>query len=67
MKIANNVLELIGKTPLVRINRMNTPYKDLYYYYFKSLSPIDLGISLCLKNKKQFNETRFISKSGIDI
>ena len=50
-----------------RINRMNTPYKDLYYYYFKSLSPIDLGISLCLKNKKQFNETRFISKSGIDI
>ena len=50
-----------------RINRMNTPYKDLYYYHFKSLSPIDLGISLCLKNKKQFNETRFISKSGIDI
>lgn len=43
-----------------RINRMNTPYKDLYYYHFKSKAPIDLAISKALKNKKQFNESRFI-------
>ncbi len=29
MKIANNVLELIGKTPLVRINRMNTGNSEI--------------------------------------
>lgn len=50
-----------------RINRMNTPYEDLYYYHFRSMSPIDLGIYVCLKNKKQFNETRFLKKKSIDI
>lgn len=29
MKIANNVLELIGKTPLVKINRMNTGNSEI--------------------------------------
>ncbi|MDT3386447.1 MAG: hypothetical protein LIR46_01565 [Bacteroidota bacterium] len=43
-----------------RIDRMNTPYRDLYYYHFKSKAPIDLGISMALKNKKKFNESRFI-------
>ncbi len=45
-----------------RINRLNTPYTDLYYYHLKSRSGIDLAISRALKNKKKFNETRFISK-----
>lgn len=42
-----------------RIDRLNTPYTDLYYYHLKSRSGIDLGISRALKEKKNFNETRF--------
>lgn len=42
-----------------RIDRMNTPYLDLYYYHLKSRSGIDLAISKALKEKKQFNERKF--------
>ena len=42
-----------------RIDRMNTPYTDLYLYHLKSRSGIDLAISKALKEKKKFNETRF--------
>lgn len=42
-----------------RIDRLNTPYRDLYYYHFKSRSGIDLAISKALKEKKIFNETRW--------
>lgn len=44
-----------------RIDRMNTPYRDLYYYHFKSRSGIDLAISKALRAKKKFNESRFVS------
>lgn len=43
-----------------RIDRLNTPYLDLYYYHLKSRSGIDLGISRALKEKKDFNETRYV-------
>lgn len=43
-----------------RIDRLNTPYVDLYYYHLKSRSGIDLAISKALSSKKKFNETRFI-------
>ena len=43
-----------------RIDRLNTPYTDLYYYHLKSRSGIDLAISKALKDKKKFNETRWI-------
>jgi hypothetical protein len=46
-----------------RINRMNTPYKDLYYYHLKTRSGIDLAISKALRDKKRFNETRYVTKS----
>lgn len=42
-----------------RIDRLNTPFKDLYYYHLKSRSGIDLAISKTLDKKKKFNERRF--------
>lgn len=42
-----------------RIDRLNTPYTDLYYYHLKSRSGIDLAISRALKDKKKFNEGKF--------
>lgn len=44
-----------------RIDRMNTPFTDLYYYHLKTRSPIDNAISKALKEKKQFNEKKFCS------
>lgn len=43
-----------------RIDRLNTPFHDLYYYHLKSRSGIDLAISRALRDKKTFNESRFI-------
>jgi len=43
-----------------RINRVNTPYKDLYYYYLRTTSSIDLSINRALSTKKNFNESTFI-------
>lgn len=42
-----------------RIDRLNTPYKDLYYYHLKSRSGIDLAISKALAAKKDFNVKRW--------
>ena len=42
-----------------RIDRLNTPYKDLWYYHLKSRAPIDLAISRALNSKKSFNERKF--------
>ena len=43
-----------------RIDRLNTPFKDLYYYHLKTRSGIDLAISKALKEKRNFNERKFI-------
>lgn len=43
-----------------RIDRLNSPYKHLYYYHLKSRSGMDLAISKALETKKIFNETKFI-------
>ena len=43
-----------------RIDRMNTPFKELYYYHLKTRSGIDLAISRALREKKNFNETKYV-------
>nr|DAT82344.1 MAG TPA: Chromatin remodeling complex ATPase [Caudoviricetes sp.] len=42
-----------------RIDRINTPYTDLWYYYFKSESGIDSAISKAVAEKATFNEHIF--------
>jgi hypothetical protein len=44
-----------------RIDRLNTPFTDLYYYYLRSEAIIDLAIYKALKSKKNFNEYRFMA------
>lgn len=45
-----------------RIDRMNTKYRDLYYYTLKSSAPIDLAITRALKEKRNFNERSFTGR-----
>jgi len=47
-----------------RIDRLNTPFKDLYYYTMMSKSPIDLAVMKSLQQKKSFNEKKFSGRYG---
>lgn len=48
-----------------RIDRLNTPYTDLYYYHLMSMSNIDRTIARSLACKKKFNENKYYeSKFG---
>lgn len=42
-----------------RIDRLNTPYTDLWFYHLKSRAGIDLAIGRALNDKKKFNERKF--------
>lgn len=44
-----------------RIDRLNTPFKDLYYYHLKTRSGIDLAISKALREKRNFNERKYVN------
>lgn len=48
-----------------RIDRMNTPYKDLYYYHLKSKASIDLAVERAIREKKKFNEGGFVKRMDI--
>ena len=43
-----------------RIDRLNTPYSDLWYFHLKSRSGIDLAINKALSEKKEFNENKYV-------
>lgn len=43
-----------------RIDRLNTPYTDLYYYHLKTHSGIDLTISRAIREKRNFNENTYV-------
>lgn len=42
-----------------RIDRLNTPYFDLYYYVLLNTGSVDQSIWRAVKNKKNFNERGF--------
>lgn len=45
-----------------RIDRQNTPFLNLYYYFLTSDSEIDRAIGKSYSAKKNFNEVKFIGK-----
>lgn len=45
-----------------RIDRLDTPFNQLYYYVFVSDSYIDNGIKRALMAKKDFNERKFLTQ-----
>ena len=42
-----------------RVDRLNTPFDELYYYHLRSYSGIDLAIKKALTHKRKFNEKKF--------
>jgi hypothetical protein len=60
---SNNYSYKMMRQAAGRIDRMNTPFKDLYYYHLQSRSGIDLAINKALGEKKKFNENRFYERS----
>ena len=42
-----------------RIDRMNTPFKELYFYHLVSAASIDIAIRRALAQKRNFNEKSF--------
>lgn len=49
-----------------RIDRLNTKYRDLYFYHMRSSSSIDKAIHDCLTKKGTFNEDAFVKAQGGD-
>ena len=45
-----------------RIDRLDTPFTNLYYYVLMSDSLIDKAIMRALKAKKSFNENRLVPR-----
>lgn len=45
-----------------RIDRMNTPFKQLHYYVIRSFSPLDMGILRALAKKEKFQPVAFLKR-----
>ena len=50
-----------------RIDRMNTTFMHLYYYHLIAIAPIELGIQKSLKQKKNFNEGKWVISEFEDL
>jgi hypothetical protein len=50
----------IMKQAAGRIDRLNTTFRDLYYYHLVSTSSIDIAITNSIKKKKNFNMMKFV-------
>lgn len=48
-----------------RIDRLNTTYVDLEYYYLTSDSPIDKSVRKALISKEKFNESAWLKSKGV--
>jgi hypothetical protein len=48
-----------------RIDRLNTPFEELYYYYGSSSSRIDRSMGTALATKKNFNERDYEEELGL--
>jgi len=46
-----------------RIDRLGTPYTDLWYYTLKSGAPLDIGIATNLSGKRNFNEKQWAKEA----
>lgn len=49
-----------------RIDRLNTPFEDLYYYYIVSDAPIDKAVEKAIRSKKDFNEHKYWRIIGVE-
>ena len=47
-----------------RIDRLNTPFHDLYFYHLKCKTGIDSAIAMALHKKQRFNESGFYITGG---
>lgn len=52
----------VTKQAAGRIDRMNTPFHELHYFFLKSSLSIDNAIFKALSEKKQFNENKYDSQ-----
>ena len=48
-----------------RIDRLNTPYEDLEYYFLTSDSQIEKDIYKAIKTKEKFNESAWLKRRGL--
>lgn len=46
-----------------RIDRLDTPFTDLYYYVLKAATKIDISLSETLFRKENFNEAKFLREA----
>jgi hypothetical protein len=48
-----------------RIDRLNTPFRDLYYFILISDLVVDQAVMKCLRSKKSFNEAEFLRSGAV--